>query len=132
MFDEETCLYYVYSRCYDPEIGRWINADDVISDAGGDIQGYNLFAYCMNNPVNMFDSSGHWPQWLNDVVNWVNNNIIQPIVNFAEDVVEDFTNFDLNNQSEEKVLQSNYFSFDKGVLVIRTNGNRSGSFGVIF
>ena len=81
-YDEETGFYYVSSRYYDPEIGRWINADSVIAGVGGSIQGYNMFAYCFNNPVNMSDSSGHWPQWMKDAANWVNNNIIQPVANF--------------------------------------------------
>ena len=42
-------------------IGRWINADNAIAGVGGDIRGYNLFAYCMNDPVNMSDHTGHWP-----------------------------------------------------------------------
>lgn len=91
-----------------------------------------MFAYCLNNPVNMFDSSGNWPQWIEDAFDWVNNNIIQPVVSFAKDIKEDITNFDLNNQSEEKTLGSNYFSFYKGTLVLRTNGERSGYFGAIF
>jgi len=41
-----------------------------------------MFAYCNNNPVNMSDSSGNWPQWIKDAANWTNNNIIQPIANF--------------------------------------------------
>ncbi len=82
IYDEETGLYYVSSRYYDPEIGRWINADSVIAGVGGSIQGYNMFAYCFNNPVNMYDSSGHWPQWMKNAANWVNNNIIQPVANF--------------------------------------------------
>ena len=57
-YDTETGLYYVSIRYYDPEIGRWINADDAIAGVGGDIRGYNLFAYCMNNPVNMRDGCG--------------------------------------------------------------------------
>ena len=63
VYDEETGLYYVSSRYYDPEIGRWINADGQISGVGGDIRGYNLFAYCFNNPVNMSDPTGNWPSW---------------------------------------------------------------------
>ena len=66
VYDSETGLYYVSSRYYDPEIGRWINADSVIAGTGGSIQGYNMFAYCFNNPVNMADYSGNWPQWVED------------------------------------------------------------------
>ena len=39
-----------------------------MSDVGGDILGYNLFAYCMNNPVNMSDPSGNWPKWATKLV----------------------------------------------------------------
>ena len=60
-YDTETGFYYVSSRYYDPEIGRWINADNAIAGVGGDIRGYNLFAYCMNDLVNMSDHTGHWP-----------------------------------------------------------------------
>ena len=81
-YDTETGFYYVSSRYYDPEIGRYLNADSVIAGVGGSVQGYNLFAYCFNNPVNMSDSSGHWPQWIKDAASWVNNNIVQPVANF--------------------------------------------------
>ena len=57
IYDSETGLYYVSSRYYDPEIGRWINADGFIS-TGQDITGYNMFTYCGNNPVNRKDPSG--------------------------------------------------------------------------
>ena len=67
-YDSETGLYYVSSRYYDPEIGRWINADGQMSGIGGDIMGYNMFAYCMNNPVNMSDPSGNWPRWITAAV----------------------------------------------------------------
>ena len=60
-YDVETGLYYLNSRYYDAEVGRFISADAVISGLGGSIQGYNMFSYCMNNPVNMSDSTGNWP-----------------------------------------------------------------------
>ena len=66
-FDTETSLYYVSSRYYDPEIGRFINSDDIdYLGADGSPLSYNLFAYCMNNPVNRFDVNGNWsmPNWL--------------------------------------------------------------------
>ena len=65
-YDAETGFYYVSSRYYDPEIGRWINADDIdYLGADGSPLSYNLFAYCMNNPVNRFDVNGNWslPNW---------------------------------------------------------------------
>ncbi len=60
-YDYETGLYYVSSRYYDPEIGRFINADAAIGQIGN-VQGTNMFAYCFNNPVNMSDPTGNWPK----------------------------------------------------------------------
>ena len=57
VYDTETGLYYVSSRYYNPEIGRWINADGYISTGNGVLE-KNMYAYCQNNPVNMFDPSG--------------------------------------------------------------------------
>ena len=60
-FDQETGLYYLQSRYYDPEIGRFINADDAGTlGANGEILSYNLFAYCLNNPVSGYDPTGYW------------------------------------------------------------------------
>ena len=53
----ETGFYYLQSRYYDPSIGRFINADSFAS-TGQDFLGYNMFAYCLNNPVTGFDPTG--------------------------------------------------------------------------
>ena len=74
-YDSETGLYYLNSRYYDPEVGRFISADGQISGVGGDILGYNMFAYCMNNPVNMSDSTGNWPKWLSGVLDVVSGTL---------------------------------------------------------
>ena len=66
-YDTETGRYYCQGRYYDPEVGRWINADNQIAGVGGEVLGYNMFAYCMNNPVNMSDPSGNWPKWLEEL-----------------------------------------------------------------
>ena len=59
VYDTESGLYYVSSRYYDPEIGRFINADDVdLLGANGDFASLNLFVYCGNNPVSREDPSG--------------------------------------------------------------------------
>ena len=56
-YDSETGLYYLNSRYYDPETGRFINADGIIG-ANEDLGSYNLYAYCGNNPISRADSSG--------------------------------------------------------------------------
>lgn len=58
-YDEETGLYSLSSRYYDPTTGRFINADAVIGTPG-DLTGENMFAYCRNNPVMKTDSTGMW------------------------------------------------------------------------
>ena len=67
VYDTETGLYYLNSRYYNPSWGRFINADNAISSSGESVNGYNLFAYCFNNPVNMEDQTGNWPKWLEKV-----------------------------------------------------------------
>lgn len=73
-YDYDTGLYYLRSRYYDPETGRFINADDT------DYLGYddtplstNLFAYCENNPVFNLDKTGNSSE-----------NIVQITVNFYD------------------------------------------------
>ncbi len=47
---------------YNPEWGRFINADSLGGQIGT-ILSHNVFAYCKNNPVNMSDPSGFMPTW---------------------------------------------------------------------
>lgn len=54
-YDTETGLYYLQSRYYKPEWGRFINADALIAQTG-ELLGHNMVAYTRNNPVNMSDN----------------------------------------------------------------------------
>ena len=56
-YDVETGYYYLQTRYYNPEWGRFLNADGYIN-ANGNILGYNMFAYCNNNPVMYVDPKG--------------------------------------------------------------------------
>ncbi|MDE6019825.1 MAG: hypothetical protein K2H01_02345, partial [Ruminococcus sp.] len=60
-YDFTTGLYYLQSRYYNPEWGRFINCDDtnILLATQGETHNANLFAYCDNNPVNKMDSKGY-------------------------------------------------------------------------
>ena len=53
VFDEETGLYYLRSRYYNPRWGRFVNADTIVAN--------NLFLYCLNSPNVQIDNSGCSP-----------------------------------------------------------------------
>ena len=67
VYDEETKLYYLQSRYYDPAISRFINADIYTSTGQGFI-GNNMFAYCENNPVMCADSEGTYAESALDII----------------------------------------------------------------
>ena len=57
VYDQEYSLYYLQSRYYNPETGRFLNADAFTSTGQG-LLGNNMFAYCQNNPVAYIDPNG--------------------------------------------------------------------------
>ena len=57
-YDTETGLYFLKTRYYDPETGRFITIADVSYLAPDTINGSNLYAYCGNNPVRNVDPNG--------------------------------------------------------------------------
>ena len=63
-FDEETNLYYLQSRYYNPETGRFINADGMLKSSRT-VLGHNMFAYVSNNPVTKTDPTGYC-EWAPD------------------------------------------------------------------
>ena len=58
VYDEETGFYYLQSRYYNPEVGRFISSDVLLSTGQG-VLGHNAYAYCGNNPINRYDPSGN-------------------------------------------------------------------------
>ena len=100
-YDGETGLYYLQSRYYDPETGRFINADDeTILDYGlCDIGQYNVFAYCFNSPLKFTDSGGGFPVWLDVAVS-----VAVPTVITAEIVKGN--NYKHNKEAQKNISSS--------------------------
>ena len=62
-FDRETGFYFLQTRYYDPEVGRFLNMDSIEYADPESVNGINLYAYCGNNPVMGYDPDGTW-DWL--------------------------------------------------------------------
>ena len=61
VYDTDTGLYYLQSRYYDPQTGRFINADDnEYICASGAVLSANIFIYCENNTISSYDPNGNF------------------------------------------------------------------------
>ncbi len=58
-YDADTNLYYLNARYYSPELRRFISPDDTAYLDPETPNGLNLYAYCINDPVNYYDPSGY-------------------------------------------------------------------------
>ena len=83
-------MYYLNSRYYMADWCRFISADGVVSEVGGNVLGNNLFAYCQNNPVNLSDETGNWPKWIASVSKTISN-AVKKAVNTVVNVVKSFS-----------------------------------------
>ena len=116
-YDNETGFYYLNSRYYDPNVGRFLNADIYIN-ANGDLIGFNMFAYCGNNPVMQYDDDGEAP-------NSIHNAVVEHIVNQygfkAEIYLDRYGRADLIDYDEGRVYEVKPVSY---MLLFGTYKNR--------
>ena len=149
-YDDDTGLYYLNSRYYDPATGRFINADVYVSTGQG-IIGNNMYAYCNNNPIMYVDTTGQFP-WVTLIVALVlftpiGGTALQAATSvisyagiavasmFDKDIRNDMNSIGWNpfNADESATLNSNKVSFYKGVPVFQISGMKgSMSLGAIF
>ena len=138
-YDSETGLYYLNSRYYDPQTRRFINADDIsYLGANGDLQAYNLYAYCSNNPVMGYDPMGTW-DWRTfvDVLINVGATIVSAVVGTvattiggveAGVVAATATHGAINNAAN--AIYYNNFAIDENVIVKEPKSSKEQSFYV--
>ena len=116
--DEETGFYYLQSRYYDSEIGRFINVDDVsyLDISENTIGKDNLYVYCNSNPVNNIDPKGNLILFIWTKVSWSKSNKKRKSAHFT------------------KVMSNWYKSSDFETITLNSgysiSATVSGSFGV--
>ena len=111
----ETGFYYLQSRYYDPAIGRFINADSFASTGQGFL-GYNMFAYCGNNPINYVDMDGYLH---------LRNNEIKPVCIDDDESIEGA--LIAGKHSDEPPDHPDFKPPKKGNRKVKVpNGNRRG------
>jgi RHS repeat-associated protein len=76
-WDKETGTIYLRARYYNPVIGRFITEDSYWGEASDPLS-LNLYTYCHNDPINLFDPSGHEYTTLRELVNTSINGSIIP------------------------------------------------------
>jgi RHS repeat-associated protein len=81
-YDTETSLYYLNSRYYNPDIGRFISADGYVSTGVG-ILNHNMYAYSNNNPIMYTDSNGNWPNLL-EILDGMQDGFIETFTGIKE------------------------------------------------
>ena len=104
-YDTETDLYYLNCRYYDPETGRFINADVYVSTGQG-IFGNNMFAYCNNNSVICIDPRGKRTY----IINGINNDSLYDV----PDYIKDFAN-GLEELGIENVMSIAVYNGQSGI-----------------
>ena len=96
-FDTETGLYYLQTRYYDPETGRFLNLDSLDYADPETINGLNLYAYCGNNPVMNTDPEGHfWFTFLTTIIGAV----VGAVVGIVDYAVNNDGDFNLNEMGK--------------------------------
>ncbi len=65
-YDEESGLYYLRARYYDPVLGRFISKDPVEGDVTNPLS-LNRYGYCAGNPLIYVDPSGCEYRWIREI-----------------------------------------------------------------
>ena len=91
VFDEETGLYYLRSRYYNPRWGQFVNADILICN--------NIYRYLHNSPINRTDDAGTWDYFE------LQGKVVDNLADYLEAVVE----YSIANQDNPDIYTVSHF-----------------------
>jgi len=116
-YDTETGYYYLQSRYYVPQWGRFLTADDasVITATPEGFTDKNLIIYCDNNPVTRVDEDG-------DFWNVIAGAVVGGVVSFASSVVSDIVEDGAKNIKWGKAFASAGIGAAAGALTAALPG----------
>ena len=133
IYDPDIRLYYLQSRYYDCKLHRFISPDNpAYLGANGGADGYNLYAYCNNNPVNYTDEIGHASDGVATqiAVSFACYIVMAAISIWDKDVRAEKSSINWNpiNSDTSAVVNSSKVSFYNGIPVFRVDRDRSMSY----
>lgn len=110
--DNETGLYYMRARYYDPSLGRFLTADTIVQNPHRPST-FNRYSYAGNNPINHFDPDGHG--WLKKQFRKIDR-ALNKFVNWLEDVTNSQWSIDVEIGQSHGFEDAQTFSRGAGEL----------------
>ncbi len=120
-YDNETGMYYLQSRYYNPEWGRFISADDFSNiDTSKKYFNMNAYIYCWNCPISFKDDKGTAPTISIDIeafisfVKTTNDKITDKLTTRFQNNIEK-----LQNRFDSAVEKARFYFYNPDVLLSR-------------
>ena len=133
IFDEELNMYYLKSRYYVPEWGRFLNADIYI-DTGTGILGTNMFAYCENDPINYIDPTGFWKKNQDDSSHDKLTKILYEgeSIEYLDDMIAANVSIDDDYSAAIPTAENQKYHFDRQNYISGSSGDTRGEMAGIW
>ena len=104
--EKEIGLYYLQSRYYDAQVGRFINGDDLGADIIPVEASNNIFSYCDNSPISFYDFYGYKKTAMS-----VRETLIWGIIGFVVNLIKHGTNiFRIFKKTSASVIEKTILS----------------------
>lgn len=108
-------LIHMNGRLFDPLIGRFLQGDPMIQ-APEELQNYNRYSYCLNNPLNCTDPTGYW-----SFKKWVKASVRAFFVPTMRNNIEAFA-AQPGQEAVDRIVMRNQFVYQVGMIVVSYYG----------